>query len=111
MLLRLLTRYAYRILYSIDTHSLLQALAKNPKNSKALFRKAKALGEQGYFEKAEAILTELLKEDSSGSSSTHLSSLAAQLSLDGPIIQAELARLRAADKVREKEHNKKFKGM
>ena len=73
VLLRLLTRYAYRILYSIDAHSLLQALAKNPKNSKALFRKAKALGEQGYFEKAEAILTELLKEDSSGSLSDHLS--------------------------------------
>ena len=73
VLLRLLTRYAYRILCSIDAHSLLQALAKNPKNSKALFRKAKALGEQGYFEKAEAILTELLKEDSSGSLSDHLS--------------------------------------
>ncbi|KAI0091240.1 hypothetical protein BDY19DRAFT_934685 [Irpex rosettiformis] len=71
-----------------------KALAKNPKNSKALFRKAKALGEQGYFEKAEAILTELTKEDSA----------------DGPIILAELTRLRAADKVREKEQNKKFKG-
>ncbi|KAI0777062.1 hypothetical protein BC629DRAFT_1525112 [Irpex lacteus] len=71
-----------------------KALAKNSKNSKALFRKAKALGELGYFEKAEAMLTELLKEDPP----------------DAPIIQAELTRLRAAEKVREKEYNKRFKG-
>ncbi|KAI0342797.1 TPR-like protein [Trametopsis cervina] len=71
-----------------------KALAKNSKNSKALFRKAKGLGEQGFFERAEKILEELLKEDSA----------------DGPAIRAELARLRAADKVREKAHNQKFKG-
>ncbi|KAH0833026.1 hypothetical protein J3R83DRAFT_12014 [Lanmaoa asiatica] len=33
-----------------------QAIAKNPANSKALFRKGKALGELGYFEKAEVVL-------------------------------------------------------
>ncbi|KAI0690150.1 hypothetical protein BC835DRAFT_1407601 [Cytidiella melzeri] len=71
-----------------------KALAKNSKNSKALFRKAKGLGEQGYFEKSEKILEDLLKEDPA----------------DGPVIQAELTRLRAADKVREKAHNQKFKG-
>ena len=43
-----------------------QALKKNEKNTKALFRKAKGLGEQGYFEKAEKILEELLKTDSTG---------------------------------------------
>ena len=74
--------------------SLRQALAKNPTNSKALFRKGKALGEQGYFEKAEKILEDLLKEDSA----------------DAPAIKAELERLRLADKEREKLHNQKFKG-
>ena len=73
VLLRLPIRYAFRCSIFIDAHSFLQALAKNPKNSKALFRKAKALGEQGYFEKAEAILTELLKEDSTGSLFAHSS--------------------------------------
>jgi hypothetical protein len=39
----------------------LQALSKNPANSKALFRKAKALGELGHFEKAEVVLNEIKK--------------------------------------------------
>lgn len=30
--------------------------------------------------------------------------------VDGPSIEAELSRLRAAEKVREKAHNQKFKG-
>jgi len=70
------------------------ALAINPKNSKAMFRKAKALGEQGYFEKAEKLLEDLLKQDDS----------------DAAAINAELTRLRAVDKEREKAHNQKFKG-
>ena len=41
----------------------------NPKNYKAMFRKAKALTEQGYFEKAEKILEEVIKDgDASGES-------------------------------------------
>jgi len=43
-----------------------KALAKNPKNYKAMFRRGKALGEQGYFERAETILEELIKESSAG---------------------------------------------
>lgn len=43
-----------------------KALAKNPKNYKAMFRRGKALGEQGYFERAEQILEELIKESPSG---------------------------------------------
>jgi hypothetical protein len=43
-------------------------LKKNDKNTKALFRKGKALGELGYFEKAEKALEDLLKTDSSGKS-------------------------------------------
>ena len=43
-----------------------KALAINKENNKALFRKARALGELKYFEKAEAIFEELLKKDASG---------------------------------------------
>ena len=43
-----------------------KALARNPKNYKAMFRRGKALGEQGYFERAEKILEELIKESSTG---------------------------------------------
>lgn len=39
-----------------------KALHYNPKNYKAKFRKARALKEQGYFEKAEKILEELIKD-------------------------------------------------
>ena len=43
-----------------------KALAKNPKNYKAMFRRGKALGEQGFFERAEKILEELIKESPAG---------------------------------------------
>jgi tetratricopeptide (TPR) repeat protein len=71
-----------------------QALAKNPDNFKALFRKGKALGELGWFEKAEPILQDLLKKNPA----------------DTPTINAEIARLRAMDKDREKKASNKMKG-
>jgi tetratricopeptide (TPR) repeat protein len=43
-----------------------KALAKNPKNYKAMYRRGKALGEQGFFERAEKILEELIKESPAG---------------------------------------------
>lgn len=43
-----------------------QAIAINPKNYKALYRKAKAQGELGYFEKAEKILEDLLVKNPDG---------------------------------------------
>ena len=43
-----------------------KALARNPKNYKAMFRRGKALGEQGFFERAEKILEELIKESPAG---------------------------------------------
>jgi FK506-binding protein 8 len=43
-----------------------KALARNPKNYKAMFRRGKALGEQGYFERAEKILEEIIKESPAG---------------------------------------------
>jgi tetratricopeptide (TPR) repeat protein len=99
-----------------------KALAKNPKNYKAIFRRGKALGEQGFFERAEKILEELIKESPTGKltsshpswvtccySVTHLTSLIHDS--DAPAATAELKRLRAIDKEREKVHNQKMRGM
>jgi len=71
-----------------------KALAKDSENQKALFRKGKALGELGFFEKAEKLLSDLLAKDSA----------------DSVAIQAELVRLKTMDKEREKAHNKKMRG-
>jgi len=71
-----------------------KALAKNTKNYKAMFRRGKALGEQGFFERAEKILEELIKESPT----------------DAPAATTELKRLRAIDKEREKVHNQKMRG-
>ncbi|KAJ7455329.1 TPR-like protein [Mycena galericulata] len=71
-----------------------KALAKNENNYKAMFRKAKALGEQGYFERAVKLLEDLKSKSSA----------------DAPLAEAELARLRAIDKERERANNKKLKG-
>ena len=43
-----------------------QAIAKNEANYKALFRKAKALGEQGFYEKAVKILTDVKSKSPAG---------------------------------------------
>ena len=49
-----------------------QALRLNPKNYKAMFRKARALKEQGYFEKAEKTLEELIKDGDPNGMSSYL---------------------------------------
>ncbi|KAI8969500.1 hypothetical protein BD414DRAFT_503262 [Trametes punicea] len=72
-----------------------KALKFNPKNRKALFRKAKAQGELGYFEKAEKILEDLIKDAEPQ---------------EKEACQKELERLRAIDKERERVHNQKLKG-
>jgi len=71
-----------------------KALAKDGKNYKAMFRKGKALGEQGYFEKAEKILEQLKSESAA----------------DVPAADAELARLRTIDNERERASRQKMKG-
>jgi tetratricopeptide (TPR) repeat protein len=93
-----------------------KALAKNPKNYKAMFRRAKALGEQGYSERAEKILEELIRQSPSGK--LFLSRVPRQFSFDAqcatsdaPAATTELRRLRAIDKERQKVHNQKLKGM
>ena len=48
-----------------------QALEINDKNHKAQFRKAKALGALGYFDKAEPILTDLLYKNTAGKCSCY----------------------------------------
>jgi thioredoxin-like negative regulator of GroEL len=47
-----------------------QALAKNPDNFKAQFRKGKAQAEMGYIEKALVTLEDLMKKDESRMSSS-----------------------------------------
>jgi len=71
-----------------------KALAKDSKNYKAMFRKGKALGEQGFFEKAEKVLEELKTQNAA----------------DAPAADAELMRLRAIDNEREKASRQKMKG-
>ena len=44
-----------------------QVLSKNADNVKAKFRKGKALGELGFFEKASKILEDLLEANEKGS--------------------------------------------
>jgi len=71
-----------------------KALAKNENNGKAMFRKAKALGELGYFEKAVKILKDLKEK----------------VPADAASADQEIARLTVIDKERERVHKKKMKG-
>ncbi|KAF9468014.1 hypothetical protein BDZ94DRAFT_1294517 [Collybia nuda] len=71
-----------------------KALAKNENNYKALFRKGKALGEQGFYEKAVKILEDVKAKNPS----------------DAGIVDAELSRLRIIDNQREKANKQKLKG-
>jgi thioredoxin-like negative regulator of GroEL len=58
-----------------------QALAKNPDNFKAQFRKGKAQAEMGYIEKALVTLEDLMKKDESRMSSSLTTHLAFPLPL------------------------------
>ncbi|KAF8899930.1 hypothetical protein CPB84DRAFT_1825204 [Gymnopilus junonius] len=71
-----------------------KALAKNENNYKAMFRKGKALGEQGFYDKAVKVLEDLKKKNPS----------------DVTLVDQELARLKAIDDERERVHKKKMKG-
>lgn len=100
-------------IFQWTTHeSFSKTLAKNPNNYKALFRRAKALGETGYFERAEKILEDIMKKSPAGASSCApiLRCTPAKSFADEPAAKAELARLRAMDKERERKHNQKLKG-
>lgn len=71
-----------------------KALKKNENNYKAMFRKGKALGEEGFFEKSLKVLEELKKKNPS----------------DTAMVDAEIARLRAIDNERSKAARQKLKG-
>jgi len=71
-----------------------KALAKNENNYKAMFRKGKALGEQGFFDKALVVLEDLKKKNPA----------------DDTLVAQEIARLRALDNERERVHKQKLKG-
>ncbi|KAG2130839.1 uncharacterized protein EDB93DRAFT_1212576 [Suillus bovinus] len=77
---------------AVDTAD--KALSKNAANSKALFRKAKALGELGFFEKAETALNEIKKVAPN----------------EAPMVDAELARQKSMDRERQKAHDQKMRG-
>ncbi|KAG7089457.1 hypothetical protein E1B28_011142 [Marasmius oreades] len=71
-----------------------QALSKNDQNFKAMFRKGKALGEQGYLEKCEKVFVDLKSKNPD----------------DAQIVDAELARFRAIDKEKDRINKQKLKG-
>ncbi|KXN91620.1 Tetratricopeptide repeat protein 9C [Leucoagaricus sp. SymC.cos] len=71
-----------------------KALQKNENNYKAMFRKAKGLGEQGFFEKASKILEDLKTKSPA----------------DAAAATVELAHLKAIDDKRERAHKQKMKG-
>jgi len=71
-----------------------KVLKKNDKNYKALYRKAKALAEQGYLERAYKVFEELKTKNPS----------------EITLYEQELARYKAIDVQREKANNAKLKG-
>ncbi|KAK7050872.1 hypothetical protein VNI00_004984 [Paramarasmius palmivorus] len=88
-----------------------KALSKNEKNWKAMFRKAKALGEQGYLEKSEKVFEELKTKNPDGK--LHDCSRLVRrtyFDADAQIVDAELARFRAIDKERDRVNKQKLKG-
>jgi len=77
---------------AVDTAD--KALAKNETNYKAMFRKGKALGEMGFFDKAVKILEEVKEKNPT----------------DAAAVDAELSRLRIIDNERERVNKQKLKG-
>jgi FK506-binding protein 8 len=73
-----------------------KVLAKNEGNVKAKFRKGKALGELGFFEKSTAILEDLLKANEQGP--------------DAPAIKAELQKFKVMEKEVTKKADTKIRG-
>jgi len=71
-----------------------RALKKNPNNDKAMFRKGKALGELGWIERAEKVLSDLKARNPS----------------DTQLVEQELAKMKLQDAERERKANQKFRG-
>lgn len=71
-----------------------KALAKNEDNHKALYRKAKALAEQGFFDRSKKVFEELKKKNPKDTAS----------------IDTEIAHYKRIDDEKEKANSKKLKG-
>ncbi|TDL25711.1 hypothetical protein BD410DRAFT_826332 [Rickenella mellea] len=71
-----------------------RALGINPNNEKAIFRKGKAQGELGFFEKAEKTLKEAIEKHPA----------------EAPAINQELERIRQKEKEVKKKHDSKMRG-
>ncbi|KAJ3881046.1 hypothetical protein F5051DRAFT_398267 [Lentinula edodes] len=71
-----------------------KVLSKNETNYKAMYRKAKALAEQGYLERAYKLFSDLITKNPS----------------EATLYEQELARYKAIDAQREKANNAKLKG-
>jgi hypothetical protein len=88
-----------------------QALSKNENNYKAMFRKGKALGELGFFEKCVKILEDLKTKNPTGLSLSFVDGLVYESrSTDAALVDTEVARLRVIDSERERVHKQKLKG-
>ena len=77
-----------------------------------MYRKGKALGEQGYFDKAINVLEDLKKKNPAGDYSHMLPPMISSLfsSSDDTLVDQEIARLRVIDNERERAHKQKMKG-
>ncbi|KIY44144.1 TPR-like protein, partial [Fistulina hepatica ATCC 64428] len=71
-----------------------KALAKNENNTKAMFRKAKALAEQGFLERAVKLFQEVKAKNPS----------------EAAAVNAEIAKYRSIDEERDRANKKKLKG-
>lgn len=77
-----------------------------------MFRKGKALGELGFFEKASKVLNDLKTQNPAGMQSTPITEdISPQVfPTDATIAEQEIARLKAIDDEKERVHKKKMKG-
>lgn len=76
-----------------------------------MFRKGKALGEQGFFEKAVKVLENLKSKNPAGISISRLEFMVLHTTLDKDLVDQEIARLKVIDNEREKLHKQKLKGI
>lgn len=92
-----------------------QVLAKNADNVKAKFRKGKALGELGHFEKATTILEDLLKAGEKGQGELFVRGWCggwdSRPVLDAPAIKAELQRFKVMEREVTKKADSKMRGL
>jgi len=78
-----------------------------------MFRKGKALGELGNFERAEKVLEDLAKKSPSGMCFSDFLCFQRLDSgnIDAAAANAELTRLRSVDKERERQQDQKIRGL